>query len=117
MPIYCGFPADNGDEITYKDFITLPRIPTASVLLRIDYASIDFDGEFVSINDPDPERRALAYEAAPEYSDQKYATTYYLISDIEREIFTHRKTKSTDANLQEVLEALAEVLAVPSENE
>ena len=87
------------------------------MLVRIEYASIDFNGEFVSIEDPDPEKRKLAYEAPPEYSEQSYATTYFLISDIERELFNARKAKSTDAQLTEVLEALCEVLAVPASDD
>ena len=68
MPIYCEYPPVTGN-ITYKNFIHLERIPTASVLLRIDYASIDFDGNFISVKDNDPKIAALAFEAAPKYSE------------------------------------------------
>ena len=86
MPIYSEYPPVSGN-LTYKSFIQLERIPTASVLIRCDYASIDYDGNFISINDPDPNIRKLAHEAAPSYNDVTYSTTYYLCSDIEREIF------------------------------
>ena len=68
MPIYCEYPPVSG-SLTYKDFISLERIPTSSVLIRTDYASIDFDGNFISISDPDPKVAALAFEAAPNYSE------------------------------------------------
>ena len=57
------------------------------MLIRCDYASIDYDGNFISVNDPDPNIRKLAHEAAPSYNEVTYSTTYYLCSDIEREIF------------------------------
>jgi hypothetical protein len=108
MPIYCEYPPVSG-SLTYKNFIRLERIPTASVLIRIDYASIDFDGHFISVEDPDPKVAALAFEPAPKYSEQTYSTTYFLSSDVEREVFSLRKVRSTDAPLKEVLEAICEV--------
>ena len=66
MPIYCEYPQVTG-ELTYRNFIHLERIPTASILLRIDYASIDYDGNFISIDDPDPKTAALAFEPPPKY--------------------------------------------------
>lgn len=68
MPIYSEYPPVQG-SITYRSFIHLERIPTASVLIRVDYAAIDFDGNFISINDPDPKVAALAFEHAPPYSE------------------------------------------------
>ena len=109
MPIYSEHPKLNGNQITYKNFIHLERIPTSSVLIRIDYASIDFDGNFISITDPDAKIAALAFEPAPKYSQQTYSTTYYLSSDVEREVFALRKIRQSDAPLKEVLEAIAEV--------
>ena len=108
MPIYCEYPPVSG-SLTYKSFIRLERIPTASVLLRIDYASIDYDNNFISVEDPDPKIAALAFEPAPKYSEQAYSTTYFLSSEIEREVFGLRKTRQTDAPLKEVLEAICEV--------
>lgn len=109
MPIYFEPPQADNNQITYKNFIHLERIPTASVLIRIDYASIDFDGNFISISDPDPKIAALAFEPAPKYSEQTYSTTYFLNSDVEREVFALRKIRRSDAPLREVLEAIAEV--------
>ena len=108
MPIYCEYPPVTG-SLTYKNFIHLERIPTSSVLVRIDYASIDYDGNFISITDTDPATAKLAFEPAPKYSEQSYSTTYFLSSDIEREVFALRKVRQTDAPLQEVLTAICEV--------
>jgi hypothetical protein len=47
--------------------MNLERIPTASILIRIDFASIDLDGNFSSIKNPDPKIAATAYEAPPDY--------------------------------------------------
>lgn len=68
MPIYSEYPPVTG-SLTYKNFIHLERIPTASVLVRIDYASIDYDGNFISVRDPDAKVAALAFEPAPKYSE------------------------------------------------
>lgn len=68
MPIYCEYPPVTG-SLTYKNFIHLERIPTASVLIRIDYASIDMEANFISFEDPDPRIAALAFEPPPKYSD------------------------------------------------
>ena len=108
MPIYCQYPPIS-DQITYKDFVFLERIPNASVLIRVDFASIDHDGNFISVNDPDPKVRELAFEPPPAYTDQIYSTTYFLSSDIERELFMIRHQRQTDAPLKEVLEAIIEV--------
>ena len=102
MPIYCEYP-QMSNSITYKNFINLERIPTASVLLRLDYASIDDDGHFISINDKDPKIREMAYEPPPKYEEQAYSTAYYLNSKVEREVFAVRKQRKTDAPLKEVL--------------
>ena len=116
MPIYCEYPPVTG-SITYKNFIHLERIPTSSVLIRVDYASIDYDGNFISIKDPDPNVAKLAFEPAPKYSDQTYSTTYFLSSDIEREVFALRKVRQTDAPLMEVLQAICEVTGKQLTNE
>jgi hypothetical protein len=50
MPIYYQAP-QHKDLVSYQDYIRLERIPTASVLLRVDYASIDYEGNFISIKD------------------------------------------------------------------
>ena len=49
MPIYYEKPNHTGKEVTYRDYIQLERIPTCTVLLRIDYSSIDYEGNFISI--------------------------------------------------------------------
>ena len=116
LPIYCEFPQVT-DFITYRNFIRLERIPNASVLIRVDYAAIDYDGNFISIKDPNPNIANLAYEAAPNYSDAIYSTTYFLTSDIEREVFDLRKVRSTDAPLKEVLEAIADVKGEEIDND
>mmetsp|Transcript_27927 Transcript_27927/g.37295 ORF Transcript_27927/g.37295 Transcript_27927/m.37295 type:complete len:240 (-) Transcript_27927:87-806(-) len=108
MPIYCEYPKIT-DNLTYRNFIRLERIPNASILLRIDYASIDYDGNFISIRDPDPAVAKMAFEAPPPYENQTYSTMYFLTSDIERDVFNLRKLRATDAPLKEVLEAIADV--------
>jgi len=50
MPIYCDRPVGE----SYLDYIKLERIPTATVLLRVDYSSIDFERNFISIKNKDP---------------------------------------------------------------
>ena len=108
MPIYYELPRERkGQElVTYKDYIQLERIPTASVLLRVDYASIDNDGNFISIKSPDPELRQLAYYPPPDYNTGRNSTLYYLISDEERDLYAMRKQRNTDLPLSEVLLAV-----------
>ena len=96
-------------QLTYKNFLSLERVPTASVLVRVDYASIDYDGNFISVEDPDPKVAALAFEPPPKYEAQSYSTTYFLNSDIDLEVFALRKIRQTDAPLREVMEAIGEV--------
>ena len=108
MPVYNKLPA-NTPRMTYQNFVSLERIPCASVLLRVDYSSIDYEGRFISIKDPDPTIRKLAYEEPPKYSEAAYATTYFLTSTVERELFRKKAVYSTDAPLQDVLDAIIEV--------
>ena len=108
MPIYSGMPLQ-AERFTYQNFISLDRIPCASVLLRVDYSSIDYDGNFISIKNPDPSIAKLAYEEPPKYSEAAYATTYFLTSNVEREMFKKKAVNSTDAPLSDVLEAIIEV--------
>ena len=68
---------------------------------------------YISISDADPKIAALAFEPAPLYSEQSYSTTYYLSSDVEREVFALRKIRQSDAPLKEVLEAICEVTGLP----
>jgi hypothetical protein len=78
-------------------------------LLRVDYTSIDFEGNFISVNDPRPEIRKLAYEEPPKYSEGAYSTTYYLTSNVERDMFRKKAQAGSDAPLFDVLEAIIEV--------
>ena len=111
MPIYNELPPVT-QRLTYQNFIQLEKIPCASVLLRVDFSSIDYDGNFISIKDPDESIAKLAYEEPPNYSEAAYATTYFLTSNIEREIFKKKAVYSTDAPLTEVLEAIMEIQGV-----
>ena len=86
MPIYIDPPSD-GQDVTYKDYLKCERVPTASVLIRVDYTSIDYDGNFISVKDKDPQIRQLAYEQPPNYDTGAYCTLYYLISEIERTMY------------------------------
>lgn len=108
MPIFSELPPQT-ESLTYQNFIALERIPCASVLIRVDYSAIDFDGNFISVRDPDPKIRKLAYEDPPKYSEAAYATTYYLTSNVEREMFKKKAVYSTDAQLKEVLDAIMSV--------
>lgn len=108
MPIYAQMPAES-DYLTYQHFVALERIPCASVLLRVDLASVDYSGNIISVSDPVESVRKLAYEEAPKYSDGTYATTYYLTSFVEREMFKKKTSNSTDAPLNDVLEAIIEI--------
>ena len=66
VPIYYELPKEGG-LVTYKNYIELERIPTASLLLRIDYSSIDNDGNFISIKNTNPEIAEMAYYPPPDY--------------------------------------------------
>lgn len=68
IPIYSEYPAGN-NTVNYEHFLNLERIPTASALIRVDFASIDEDGNFASVRSPDPKLRALAYDPCPNYLD------------------------------------------------
>jgi len=68
LPIFCEYPPES-NLVTYEHFMNLERIPTASLLLRVDYASIDGEGNFLSIKDEDPKRAAKAYDPPPKYED------------------------------------------------
>jgi hypothetical protein len=72
----------------------------------VDYASIDYDGKFISMKDPDPQVRQLAYEAPPNYNAGAYSTLYFLISEIEREMYAYRKQRKIDVPLKEVMLAI-----------
>lgn len=108
MPIYFQLPSST-NRLNYQDFITLERIPCASILLRVDYSSIDYEGNFISISDSDPNKRKLAYEEPPKYSEAAYATAYFLTSTVEREMFKKKAIYNTDSMLSDVLDAIMEV--------
>ena len=116
MPIYCEYPPMTS-TVTYKNFIHLERIPTASVLVRVDYAAIDYDGNFISVKDPDAKVREMAYEPPPAYEEQTYSTAYFLNSQIEREVFGVRKERKTDAPLREVLTAVCQAEDAKCDND
>ena len=79
LPIYSEVPAENS-VVTYEHFLNLEKIPTASVLIRVDFASIDGAGNFSSIMNENPTIAAKAYTKPPEYEEQKYCTTYFLMT-------------------------------------
>jgi hypothetical protein len=55
MPIFVEVPLTTDEGLmSYKSFIYLERIPTAEVLLRVTYSSIDYEGNFITIKDKDP---------------------------------------------------------------
>lgn len=108
MPVFNQLPPLNG-RVTYAQFVQLERIPCASVLIRLDYSAIDFEGNFISIYDPDERVRNLAYEDPPKYSEGVYSTVYYLTSNLEREMFKKKVAYTGDAELSDVLEAIIEV--------
>lgn len=105
MPIYCEVPLTSDDGyMSYQSFIYLERIPTAEVLLRVTYSSIDYEGNFISIKDKDPQTRALAYEVAPDHHLGAYSTVYYLLSQADRDLYQIRKQRTIDVPLLEVME-------------
>jgi hypothetical protein len=59
----------------------LERIPTSSILIRVEYASINDEGTYVSINDPDVRNQKIAYEDASPYADGNYSTAYFITTD------------------------------------
>ena len=70
LGIYSEFPhEDRSGKITYEHYTSLERIPTSSVLLRVDFASIDDDGLFISTSDKDPRLAKMAYEEPPVYEE------------------------------------------------
>lgn len=88
MPIYCETPLTSSEGLmSYQSFIYLERIPTAEVLLRVSYSSIDYEGNFISVKDKDPQTRSLAYEPAPDHHQGAYSTVYYLLSQADRDLY------------------------------
>lgn len=105
MGIYSEFPhEDRSGKITYEHYTSLERIPTSSVLLRVDYSSIDDNGLFISVNDKDPRIAKNAYEEPPVYEEQTYATPYYLTTQPERDLFEYRKERGLEHPLSVALE-------------
>lgn len=115
MPIYYEKPAAS-KEPTYRDYLHLERIPTCSLLLRVDFSSIDFDGNFISIADSDPKNRQLAYEPPPDYNSGAYSTLYYLISETERDMYAIRKKRGYDVPLSEVMRVIVDTQKVRADN-
>lgn len=109
MPIYWQKPQESAN-ISYRDYVKLERIPTASILVRVDFTSIDYEGNFISYKDPDPQIRALAYEAPPNYNSGTYSTLYYIISEVERDMYSMRKQRKIDVPILEVSEKLAKAM-------
>jgi hypothetical protein len=110
MPIYCEVPLTTDEGfMSYQSFIYLERIPTAEVLLRVTYSSIDYEGNFISIKDKDPQTRALAYEAAPDHHQGAYSTVYYLLSQADRDLYQIRKQRTIDVPLAEVMEQVCKL--------
>ena len=66
------------------------------MLLRVDFTAIDYDGNFVSIKDPDPKKAALAYEPPPNYNSGNYSTLYYIISQTEMETYALRRRRKIE---------------------
>jgi len=86
MPIYCQYPVES-NRITYENFMNLDRLPTTSCCFRVDHASIDDDGLFIKMDDPDPQIAAMAFYAAQPYETAGYSTAYYLSTIKERDMF------------------------------
>ncbi len=59
--------------------------------MRVEYAAIDEEGNFISIYDSDPLVAKQAYDTPPAYSEQVYNTTYFLTSEQERTLFESRR--------------------------
>ena len=83
IPICCEYPEEH-ERITYETFLQLTKIPSSSVLIRIDFSSIDDDGAFITTQNPDPNKAKLAYTEAPSYAGQNYSTAYFVTSEIDR---------------------------------
>jgi hypothetical protein len=92
--------------MTYENFINLERIPTAFLLVRVSFSSIDFDGNFISVKDPDPRVRQMAFEQVPEYADGVYSTAYFITLQAERDLFNVRINRSSDVKLATLMKAL-----------
>ena len=107
MPIYYEKPSAN-NITSYRDYLQLERIPTCSVLLRVDFSSIDHNGNFISIADSDPKNRQLAYEPPPDYNSGASSTLYYLISETERDMYAVRKTRGYDLPLEEAMRVIVD---------
>jgi hypothetical protein len=104
LPIFYDEPSA-ADFVSYKDYVQLERIPTASVFIRVDYASIDEDGNFIT-----QKTNSLAFEKAPEYNSGAYCTLYYLISDQEKDLYGIRSQRKHDLPLREVMRLTASSL-------
>ena len=109
MPIFYDFPEEKQNQpLTYRDYVSLERIPTASVLLRVDFASVDDDGFFISIKDADAGKREMAYEPPQDYNSGAYSTLYYIISEQERDLYAIRKKRNRGVSLLDLMQAAAQ---------
>jgi hypothetical protein len=111
MPILAQEPAQRKGStklISYRDYVELERLPTASVLLRVDHATVDEKGRFVSINDKDRKAREQAYIPPPEYRSGEYSNAYYLLTEDERDLFALRKHRDIDRPLPELMKQICD---------
>lgn len=67
MPIYCEYPPE-GETLTYESYVSLQRLPTTSVCMRVDYASQDENGNVISQFDRNPQIASEAYYPALPYA-------------------------------------------------
>ena len=60
IPICSEYP-DEHERITYETFLQLEKIPSTTMLIRVDFSAIDDDGAFITMENPDPVKAKLAF--------------------------------------------------------
>lgn len=90
----------------------LEKVPCASMLMRVDYASVDDRNNIVSVYGPGDRR--FSYIDPPRdlsgYRDGKYRPTLFNPSPVEREMLKNISACISDEPLQDVVEAVIEYL-------
>jgi hypothetical protein len=78
--------------------------------MRIDFSSIDIDGNFISVNDQDPAIAKIAKIEPPQYESGVYCTRNFIIDNKERDLIEIRHAKGKDLPLYETMKKIVKHL-------
>lgn len=70
------------------------------MLLRVSYPSLNAEGVYISIKDPDPKVAKQAFEKALVYEDKRYSTLYFMANTKEQLMFEKRAKRKIDRPLK-----------------